>query len=151
MGAYLSPNLAQTLENGKNYNHIEKFMIRIPKQGHSQDSDSAVLAESLLVSPKIYFNPYKYRGYGDHWELYMQHEKIYAHGMAKQVTHPFLRIGDQGGMAYPLERLDEIRSKLGQRLANMGQVAPPQSTSRTKTGTTKQKNKTKPRFRKFKH
>ena len=57
VGAYLSPNLAQTLENGKNYNHIEKFVIRIPKQGLFQDSDSGVLAESMVVSPKIYFNP----------------------------------------------------------------------------------------------
>ena len=40
VGAYLSPNLAQTWENGKNYNHIEKFVIRIPKQGLFQDSDS---------------------------------------------------------------------------------------------------------------
>ena len=61
----------------------------------------------------------------------MQHENIYVliHGMAKQVTHPFLsvprypKIGDQGGMVYPFERLDEISSKLGQRLASMGQVA----------------------------
>ena len=40
VGAYLSPNLAQTWENGKNYNHIEKFVIRIPKQGLFQNSDS---------------------------------------------------------------------------------------------------------------
>ena len=40
VGAYLSPNLARTWENGKNYNHIEKFVIRIPKQGLFQDSDS---------------------------------------------------------------------------------------------------------------
>ena len=40
VGAYLSPNLAQTWENGKNYNHIEKFVIRIPKQGLFQDSYS---------------------------------------------------------------------------------------------------------------
>ena len=61
--------------------------------------------------------------------------------MAKQAKHPvfdrfliYPRISDQGGMVYPLERLDEIRSKLGQRLTSMGQVAPPQPTSRTKTG-----------------
>jgi hypothetical protein len=40
VGAYLSPNLAQTWENGKNYNHVEKFVIRIPEQGLFQDSDS---------------------------------------------------------------------------------------------------------------
>ena len=57
VGAYLSPNLAQTWENGENYNHIEKFVIRIPKQGLLQNSDSGVLAESMVVSPKIYFSP----------------------------------------------------------------------------------------------
>ena len=57
VGAYLSPNLVQTWENGKNYNHIEEFVIRIPKQGLFQDSDSRVLAESMVVSPKIYFSP----------------------------------------------------------------------------------------------
>ena len=40
VGAYPSPNLAQTWENGKNYNYIEKFVIRFPKQGLFQDSNS---------------------------------------------------------------------------------------------------------------
>ena len=40
VGAYPSPNLAQTWENGENYNYIEKFVIRILKQGLSQDSNS---------------------------------------------------------------------------------------------------------------
>ena len=70
----------------------------------------------------------------------MQHEIIYVltHGMAShtprfKLSQIYSRIGDQGGVVYPLERLDEIRSKLSQRLASMGQVAPPQPTSRTKT------------------
>ena len=53
----------------------------------------------------------------------MQHEKIYIQGMAKQVTHLFSersqiypRIGDQGGMVYSLERLDEIRPNLASDL-----------------------------------
>ena len=40
VGACPSPNLAQKWENGKNYNYMEKFVIRIPKQGLFQDSNS---------------------------------------------------------------------------------------------------------------
>ena len=40
VGACPSPNLAQKWDNGKNYNYIEKFVIRIPKQGFFHDSKS---------------------------------------------------------------------------------------------------------------
>jgi len=41
VGACPFPNLAQKWENGKNYNYyMEKFVIRIPKQGLFQDSKS---------------------------------------------------------------------------------------------------------------
>ena len=68
VGAYLSPNLAQTLENGKNYNHIEKFVIRIPKQGLFQDSDSGGVGWIYGGVTKNLFQPIKsiYRGYGEH-------------------------------------------------------------------------------------
>ena len=57
VGAYPSPNLAQMWENGKNYNYIEKFVIRIRKQGLSRIPIQGVLAESMVVSPKIDFSP----------------------------------------------------------------------------------------------
>ena len=57
VGAYLSPNLAQTWENLKNYNYIETFVIQIQKEGIFQDSNSGVLAESMVVSPKIDSSP----------------------------------------------------------------------------------------------
>ena len=40
VGACSSPNLAQKWENGKNYSYMEKFVIRISKQGFFQDSNS---------------------------------------------------------------------------------------------------------------
>ena len=40
VGAYSSPNFVQMWKNGKKYDNIEKFMIRIPKQGGFQDSNS---------------------------------------------------------------------------------------------------------------
>ena len=41
----------------KNYNYIEKFVIRIHKQGLSRIPIQGVLAESMVVSPKIDFSP----------------------------------------------------------------------------------------------
>ena len=57
VGAYPSPNLAQTLENRKSYSYIAKFIIRIHKQGLSRITIQGVLAESMVVSPKIDFSP----------------------------------------------------------------------------------------------
>ena len=145
VGACPYPNLAQKWENGKNYNYMEKFVIRIPKQGLFQDSNSGGVGwiyGGLVVSPKIDFSPLQVGVCEALGAVYATWEYICTdtwHGKASHTPrfdHSLIypRISDQGGMVYPLERLDEIRSKLGQRLTSMGQVAPPKPTSRTKTG-----------------
>ena len=146
VGACPSPNLAQKWENGKNYNYMEKFVIRIPKQGLFQDSNSGGVGwiyGGLVVSPKIDFSPLQVGGMWSTGSC-ICNMRIYIctdtwHGKAchtprfdRSLIYP--RISNQGGMVYPLERLDEIHSKLGQRFTSMGQVAPPQPNSQTKTG-----------------
>ena len=96
VGAYPSPNLAETWKNSKNYNCIEKFVIRIPKQGLFQDSNSGGVGWIYGGVTKNWFQPVTSRGYVEHWELYATREYIYEliHGMAKQVTHPFWAFPD---------------------------------------------------------
>ena len=140
--AYLSPNLAQTWKNGEKYNYLEKFGIQIPKQGFFQDSNSGGVGwTNGGVSPNIWFQPIISRGYGEHWELYATWEYICTdtwHGKSKSHTpywvFPDLFEDRWSRRVYPLERIDKIRPKLGQRLSGMGQVAPPQPTNRTRTG-----------------
>ena len=146
VGACSTPNLAQKWENGKNYSYMEKFVIRIPKQGLFQDSNSGDVGwiyGGLVVSPKIEFSPLQVGGMWStgscicNMRIYMY---WYMAWQSKSHT-PFWPFPDlsedkrsRRDVIPPWEAIDEIRSKLGQRLTSMGQVAPPQPTSRTKTG-----------------
>ena len=86
------PNLAQSKKNVQNHTKIEKFVIRTLNQAFIQAFDPGVLAEPG-VSMNLDPSPLQVGGIGCTGSC-MQHENIYVliHGMAKQVTHPFLSV-----------------------------------------------------------
>ena len=93
VGAYFSPNLAQMWENGKKLQSRREIRNSNPQTRPFPGFWFGGCWLNLWWCHQKFISAhYKYRGYGEHWELYTQHEKIYVHGMAKQVTHPFLSV-----------------------------------------------------------